>query len=80
MSVIVYGSDSCPACELVKDYLKKKGVLFEYRDALRHARELQAIYSKRCKEEGKCEIAIPVIKIDKKTIIGFSKRELKRLL
>jgi len=78
--VIVYGSDACGACKETVNFLRKKGVKFEYRDALKYSKELHPIYKKRCEKEGKCEIAIPLIKIGDKIIVGFNAKELEKEL
>lgn len=80
MAVIVYGSEACGACKATLDFLKNKGVSYEFKDVLKHAEELFPIYKNRCEKEGKCEIAIPVIKIADKVFVGFNAKELEKYL
>lgn len=73
--IIVYGHDSCGFCKAAVEFLKMKGVKFEYRDILAHSDE---VYKEFCEKKGICEIAVPLIKIGDKVIVGFNKKALER--
>ncbi|MEJ2307020.1 MAG: glutaredoxin domain-containing protein [candidate division WOR-3 bacterium] len=75
--IIVYSTPTCPYCNLVKDYLKQKGVKFEEKDVSmdrESAREM-------IKKSG--EMGVPQIEIDGKIIVGFNRdaidEELRRI-
>ncbi len=75
--IIVYSTPTCPYCNLVKDYLKQKGVKFEEKDVSKDreaAREM-------IKKSG--EMGVPQIEIDGKIIVGFNRdaidEELRRI-
>jgi glutaredoxin 3 len=75
--IIVYSTPTCPYCNLVKDYLKQKGVEFEEKDVSKDrvaAREM-------IKRSG--EMGVPQIEINGKIIVGFNRdaidEELRRI-
>ena len=35
MGIKVYGTESCPQCQSAKQYLKQKGINFEYADVFK---------------------------------------------
>lgn len=65
--VIIYGAEWCPPCHLAKDYLKSKGVAYEYRNV-----EEDQKWGKEAVEKSG-QFAIPVIEIGKRIMIGFDR-------
>lgn len=65
--IIVYSTPSCPYCNLVKDYLKQKGIEFEEKDvSLDRAAAREMI-------EKSGEMGVPQIDIDGTIIVGFNR-------
>ncbi len=65
--IIVYSTPSCPYCNLVKDYLKQKGIEFEEKDVSKDrvaAREMI---------EKSGEMGVPQIDINGTIIVGFNR-------
>jgi len=65
--IIVYSTPTCPYCNLVKDYLKKKGIEFEEKDVSvdrAAAREMV---------EKSGQMGVPQIIINDKVIVGFNR-------
>ena len=66
-TIIIYGADWCPPCHVTKDYLKKLGKTYEYRNV----DEKREWLEESVKKSG--QNAIPVIDIDGTVIIGFDR-------
>lgn len=80
MQVIVYSTTNCPYCEMLKDYLKTKNIIFEEKkvDQDKQAQEQMIEYS-----GGFLGVPFTVIlKGDgnKETIIGFDKDKINDML
>ena len=75
--IIVYSTPTCPYCNLVKDYLKQKGVKFEEKDVSKDRESAREMI----KKSG--EMGVPQIEIDGKIIVGFNRdaidEELRRI-
>jgi glutaredoxin-like YruB-family protein len=72
--VVVYSTPTCPACTMVKNYLRGRGIPFREVDVSRDqsaAREL-------VRRSG--QMAVPQIDIGGQLIVGFDKPKLERLL
>ena len=72
--VRVFSQPTCPACNDLKDYLKKKGVEFEDMDitASKDAfNELTKVYKVR---------VTPLLVVGEKKLIGFDPAEVDKLL
>lgn len=72
--IVVYTTPTCPACSLVKNYLRRRGVSFRTVDVSRDqqaAREL-------VRRSG--QMAVPQIDINGSLIVGFDKAKLDRLI
>lgn len=74
MSVNIYSTQSCPYCVMVKDYLKKKNVVFTDYDVGRD----QAKAQEMIKKSG--QMGVPVVDINGKIIIGFNRPEIDKAL
>ena len=72
--VIVYSTEACPYCHMLKDYLKEKGVSFKDIDV--------AADEAKAKEmtEKSGQMGVPVADIDGEIVVGFNKAEVNRLL
>jgi len=70
--VIIYTGEHCGACQMAKDYLKDKGIDYQEIDLTKE--ENDAYLKKITSLDG--HLALPIIEIGKKMIIGFNKREL----
>jgi glutaredoxin-like YruB-family protein len=72
--IIVYSGPGCPACGLVKTYLRKQGVGFREIDISRdqHAAE------RLVRRSG--QMAVPQIDIDGHLVVGFDKGKIDRLI
>lgn len=74
MQIIVYSIPTCPWCKTVKDWLKKRKLLFEDRDI---AESQNKIFRDELIEKSG-QISVPVIDIDGQIIVGFEEEQLKQ--
>ncbi len=72
--VKIYSTPTCPYCHLAKEYLKEKNIEFEAYDV-----SVDEQAQKEMIEKSK-QMAVPVIDIDGKIIIGFNRAEIDKLL
>jgi len=72
--VKVFSTPSCPYCELLKQFLKDKGVEFEAIDVSQDEKSQNYIMEKTGK------IAVPVTEIDDEIIVGFDREKIVKLL
>lgn len=72
--VIVYSAPHCKACELVKSYLRDRGVRYEEVDISldQEAREAMVRMTG--------QMGVPVAQLGDRFVIGFSRRRLDELL
>lgn len=73
MGIKVYGTESCPQCQGAKQYLKQKGISFEYADVFKDETAM-----KELEELG--AMSLPVIKCDNATVMGFNVKMLEEVL
>jgi glutaredoxin 3 len=73
MKIKVYGTALCLQCHSAKQYLKQKGISFEYVDV---SKDTQAM--KELEELG--AMSLPVIKCGNNTIIGFNIKMLEEII
>lgn len=72
--VLVYSTDACPYCHMVKDYLKEKGVAFtDFNVAEDEAKSKEMV-------EKSGQMGVPVVDIDGQIVIGFNREEIDKLL
>lgn len=73
----VYSTDTCPYCDMVKDFLKEKGVEFEEVNVAENKEAAKEMIEKSG------QMGVPQIEINGKIIVGFNKpaleEELKKL-
>jgi len=72
--VTVYSTPTCKYCVVAKDFLKENGVEFEEVNVSEDADKKKEMIEKSG------QLGVPVITIDDKVIVGFSKDELTRAL
>jgi len=65
--IIVYSTESCPACHSVKDFLNSRGIKFEEVDVGADREAAEKLFAKT--GQG----VVPQIEIDGKMIIGFDR-------
>lgn len=68
MNIIVYTIPTCPWCDKLKTFLKKKKILFEERDVKEEAQWREELLIKTS------QIAVPVTEIDDELIVGFDEK------
>jgi glutaredoxin 3 len=72
--IIVYSTQTCPYCVMVKEFLKEKKVEFEDVDVGEdHSRANEMV-------EKSGQMGVPVVDIGGKIIIGFNKPKLEETL
>lgn len=76
MQIIVYSIPTCPWCKTVKDWLKKRKLLFEDRDI---AESQNKIFRDELIEKSG-QISVPVIDINGQIIVGFEEEQLKQAI
>lgn len=74
VNVIVYSTQTCPYCHMVKDYLKEKGVEFEDIDVSQDQEKAKEMTSKSGQS------GVPVLDIDGKIIVGFNRDAIDKAL
>ena len=72
--VKIFFTPSCSYCELLKEFLKEKGVEFEIIDVSQDEQAQKYILEKTGK------MAVPVTEIDDEIVIGFDRRKIVKLL
>lgn len=70
----VYGTPSCPYCELLKEFLKEREVDFEAIDVSQDEAAQNYILEKTGK------MAVPITEIDDQIVIGFDREKIVKLL
>ncbi len=71
---IVYSTDACPWCTVVKDFLKENNIEFEAKDVA----EDEAAKAELMKKTG--QLSVPVLDIDGTIIVGFDKDAISKAL
>jgi len=74
MKVKVYSTPNCPYCKMTKEFLKEKGVEFEDIDVSENQKAAEEIVRKTG------QMAVPIIDIDGKWVVGFDKGKIEELL
>lgn len=72
--VKVYSTPTCPYCELLKEFLKEKGIEFEAIDVSQDPQAQQYLLEKTGR------MAVPVTEIDEQTVVGFDRPTIVKLL
>ena len=74
MAIIVYLTPTCIWCKKLEEFLKKKKIPFERRDVTE-----ESVYRDELLEKS-AQLAVPVIDIDGKIIIGFEEKQIEEAL
>ena len=74
MAVKIYTTPTCSHCTTAKQYLREQGVRFTEYNVARDERRADEMY-KKSKQMG-----VPVIDVNGKVLVGFSKGDLERAL
>jgi len=72
--VKIYSTNTCPYCEMAKEYLDGAGIKYENHDVSSD----EAAAKEMVEKSG--QMGVPVLDIDGKIIIGFNKPEIDKAL
>ena len=72
--IVVYSTETCPYCVMVKEFLKDKGVEFENIDVGKDHDKAEEMVEKSG------QMGVPVTDISGEIIIGFNKEKIKEVL
>jgi glutaredoxin-like YruB-family protein len=72
--VVVYSTPTCPHCVTVKKYLQDKGIAYTDLDVAQD----QEARAEMMEKTGR--MAVPVVMVDEKVVVGFDKAKLDQLL
>ncbi len=72
--VKVYSTPTCPYCEILKEFLRDKGVDFESIDVSQNQEAQDYILQKTGK------MAVPITEIDGEIVVGFDRPKIVKLL
>ncbi|MBT3690721.1 glutaredoxin family protein [Candidatus Woesearchaeota archaeon] len=72
--VIVYSTQTCPYCDMVKNFLKEKEVEFEEIDVGSDKEKAQEMVEKSG------QMGVPVVEIGGEMVVGFNKERIDELL
>lgn len=74
MEVQIYTTPTCPWCQKLKDWLKKKKISFIEHDITESDKARDEALEKSS------QLGVPVIDIDGKIVVGFNEGELEKAL
>ncbi len=74
MAVKIYTTPTCSHCTTAKQYLREQGVRFTEYNVARDERRAEEMYRKSK------QMGVPVIDVNGKVLVGFSKGDLERAL
>lgn len=74
MDVKVYSTPSCPYCNMLKNYLRSRGIRFVDYDVSKDERKAMEMV----RISG--QMGVPVVVINGKVVVGFNKPLIDRLL
>jgi glutaredoxin 3 len=72
--VKIYTTPGCPYCEMVKDYLKNKGIAYTEHDVALDELAREEMFNLSHQE------GVPVVEIEGNIIIGFNRGEIDKVL
>ncbi len=70
----VFSTTTCPYCNVAKDFLKDKGVVFEEIDVASDREAAKEMVEKTG------QMGVPVIMVGDKAVIGFDKEKIEELI
>jgi glutaredoxin 3 len=74
MVVKVYSTNFCPYCKMAKTFLKDKNVKFKEINVQENRNAAKEMIEKTG------QVGVPVIEIDGRTVIGFDRDQIEKLL
>lgn len=74
VGVIVYSTQTCPYCNMVKDFLKENNIEFEDVNVSQNQERAQEMIQKSG------QMGVPVVDVNGQIVIGFNKEKIKKLL
>ena len=72
--VKIYSTQTCPYCEMAKEYLKQNNINYENYDVSTDEKAQEEMINKSH------QMGVPVIDIDGTIIVGFNKSEINKAL
>jgi len=72
--VKIYSTQTCPYCEMAKEYLNEQGIEYKNYDVASDETARKEMVEKSG------QMGVPVIDIDGKIIVGFNKPEIEKAL
>lgn len=74
MNVIIYTTDTCPYCEMAKQFFKSKNIKYKEINVSNDPEAAKEMIEKSG------QMGVPVIEIDGKIILGFNKSAIEKAL
>jgi len=74
MKIKVYSTPTCPYCYTLKEFLKERGFEFEDIDVAQDEKAREYMVEKSG------QMGVPVVEIDDKIIVGFSREKICKAL
>ncbi len=72
--IIVYSTNTCPYCDMVKNFLKQQKVSFEDINVAEDAEKAKEMVAKSG------QMGVPVVDIGGEIIVGFNQQKIQELL
>jgi len=72
--IIIFSTPLCPFCQVLKNYLKEKGFVFEEVDVSKDEEKRKELIEKTGK------LSLPVTEIDGQLVSGFDKKKIDQML
>ena len=72
--IIIFSTPLCPFCQVLKNYLKEKGFVFEEVDVSKDEEKRKELIEKTGK------LSLPVTEIDGQLVSGFDKKKIDEAL
>ena len=73
-NIIIYSTPTCPWCNVMKEFLKEKGIEFEEIDVSKDQEKAQEMIEKSG------QMGVPQLEINGKMIVGFDKEAIEKEL
>ncbi len=74
VKIKIYTSPGCPHCRAAKEFFRSLGLKYKEIDVTKHPKEAEKLYKKY-------KLAVtPIIEIGNKTVIGYDRNKIKKLL
>lgn len=73
-NVTIYTTQTCPYCQMAKEFMKKNNVAYEEKDVSTDQVALEAMVEKSG------QMGVPVIDVNGNVIVGYSEKALREVL